>query len=112
MAHAPNSPVYSVLTERTYELVRKTISLREVGLTLLFLVFFLFIGCNMQQYKSWSWVPGSPALSLMVPCHPAHDARTVRELKTQEHAVTACAPCDMPRRSGGAGHAPPQPRLS
>jgi hypothetical protein len=40
MAHAPNSPVYSVLTERTPELVRKTISLREVELTLLFLVFF------------------------------------------------------------------------
>jgi hypothetical protein len=35
-------------------------------------------------------------LPLTVPCHPAHDARTVRELKTRAHAVTACAPCDMP----------------
>jgi hypothetical protein len=71
---------------------------------------FLFIGCNMKQYKSWPWVPGSPALPLMVPCHPAHDVHTVHELKTRAHAVTACAPCDM--LSGGAGHAPPQPRLS
>jgi hypothetical protein len=40
---------------------------------------------------------------------PAHDARTVRELKTWAHVVTACALCDMSGRSGGVGHALAQP---
>jgi hypothetical protein len=42
LTRALNSPVYSVLTERTHEFVRKTINLREVRLTLLFLVFSIY----------------------------------------------------------------------
>jgi hypothetical protein len=42
MTHVLNSSVYSVLTERTHKLARKTISLREVRLILLFLFFSIY----------------------------------------------------------------------
>jgi hypothetical protein len=66
-------------------------------LTLLFLIFSVYM---MQHAIQIVAIVAMGARLSRLATHgavpPAHDARTVHELKTRAHAVTACAPCDMP----------------